>query len=71
MVNFTKVEKQLLNLAIEKGVLSLQDFYLAYKSKEIIRQTIERFKFLQLIKEDTTKIENFIIDIEKIKETLK
>jgi hypothetical protein len=71
MANLTKVEKQLLNFAIKEGKLTITDFYNHYKSKEIIRSTVERFQRLGLIKEDLEKINEFIIDIEKINNTLK
>lgn len=71
MANLTKVEKQILNIALINSKLTITDFYMSYKSKEIIKQTIDRFKTLGLISEDSVVAGNFIVDTEKIKAVLR
>lgn len=71
MAHITKIEKEILKLAVEKGDLSIGDFYIAYKSGYTIKMTIQRFIFMGIIKEDPANATHFIVDVEKIKEILK
>uniref|UniRef100_A0A6M3JD90 Uncharacterized protein n=1 Tax=viral metagenome TaxID=1070528 RepID=A0A6M3JD90_9ZZZZ len=47
----TPVQKQLINIAEEKGFLALEDFNAGYSSQITRKACIERFKALGLIKE--------------------